>query len=268
MHVPSGLAAVSAPSKAGERVPAPARDFFDDPYGEKRGLSWRGRTLGRITDPLFDLPLAWRGQARRLSEQAALLPVRRILVASVEAPGREAQLGRVLQALRQTRHDVTVALAPMAGRGKFQNINAALQGHDLAGFDWLLVTDDDVAVPPGFLDRFIALAELEGLKLCQPAHRFHSHARFELTLRAWNCLVRRTNFVECGPVTAFHRDAFSLLLPFAESRWAWGSTCTGPSSSAQPASPSASWTQRPSSTSSRWAAATISGRPSRRRRRF
>ena len=210
-------------AEAAGHGPAPRhRDFFDDPFGEKRGYSWRSRSLGRVTDRLFDLPAGLRGQSRRLGQQAALLPPRRILVASVEVAGRAAQLDRVLQALRQTRHRVEVALAPMARRGKFHNINLALQAHDLAGFDWLLVTDDDVALPPGFLDRFIFLAELEGLRLCQPAHRFHSYFRFTLTARRWNCLVRRTNFVECGPVTAFHRDAFSLVLPFPELRWAWG----------------------------------------------
>ena len=206
-----------------DQAPAPLnRGFFDDPFGEKRGYSWRSRTLGRVTDRLFDLPLVLRGKARRLSEQAALAPLRRILVASVAVPGRGAQLDQVLQALRQTRHHVEAAVAPMAERGKFHNINVALRACDLAGFDWLLVTDDDVALPRNFLDRFIFLAELEGLKLCQPAHRFHSYVRFTLTVRSWNCLVRRTNFVECGPVTAFHRDAFHLVLPFLESRWAWG----------------------------------------------
>lgn len=196
--------------------------FFDDPFGEKRGYSWRSRTLGWVTDRLFDLPLVLQGKSRRLSKQAALVPLRRILVTSVAVPGREPQLDRVLQALQQTRHHVNVAVAPMAERGKFHNINIALRACDLASFDWLLVTDDDVAFPKNFLDRFIFLAELEELKLCQPAHRFHSYVRFILTVRRWNCLVRRTSFVECGPVTAFHRDAFHLVLPFLESRWAWG----------------------------------------------
>ncbi len=198
------------------------RDFFDDPYGEKHGYSWRSRALGRITDRVFDLPLSLRGQARRLSQRAAALPPRRVLVASVAAPGRAADLDRVLQALRQTHHRVETAVVPMMARGKFHNINMALQACNLAEFDWLLVTDDDVGFPPRFLDDFLFLAELAELKLCQPAHRFHSYAMFKLTYRTWNSLVRRTNFVECGPVTAFHRDVFPLVLPFPESRWAWG----------------------------------------------
>ncbi len=198
------------------------RDFFEDPYGEKRSWSWRSRALGRITDRVFDLPLALRGQARRLRRRAATMPQRRILVASVEVPGRRVHLDQVLHALQRTHHHMQTAVAPMAERGKFQNINLALQAHDVQEFDWLLVTDDDVAFPPHFLDDFIFLAELAGLRLCQPAHLFHSYAMFTLTYRSWNCLVRRTNFVECGPVTAFHRDIFPLVLPFAESRWAWG----------------------------------------------
>ena len=35
-------------------------------------------------------------------------------------------------------------------------------------------------------------------------------------------MVRETTFVEIGPVTAFHRDTFSTLLPFPELRMGWG----------------------------------------------
>jgi hypothetical protein len=34
--------------------------------------------------------------------------------------------------------------------------------------------------------------------------------------------VRRTRFVEIGPVTALHRDTFGVLLPFPELRMGWG----------------------------------------------
>ena len=50
-------------------------------------------------------------------------------------------------------------------------------------YDWLLVIDDDVALPRGFLDAFLCAAERAGLKLAQPAHRLHSHAAWPVTRR-------------------------------------------------------------------------------------
>jgi hypothetical protein len=90
------------------------------------------------------------------------------------------------------------------------------------GYDWLLVLDDDVELPRGFLDRFLGLAERFDLRLAQPAHRLRSHAAWRLTRRRPGSLVRETRFVEIGPVTAIHRDAFAVLLPFPALRMGWG----------------------------------------------
>src|SRR3712207_6895662 len=49
--------------------------------------------------------------------------------------------------LHATRHAVTVATAPTGTRGKFENLNALLAEHDARAHDWLLVVDDDVALP-------------------------------------------------------------------------------------------------------------------------
>jgi hypothetical protein len=113
--------------------------------------------------------------------------------------------------------------AGASGRSrKVHNINLALAEHDISAFDWLIVTDDDITFPPDFLDSFLCLATKADLRLVQPAHRFYSFNRFLLTYRAWNSLVRLTNFVESGPIIALHRDSFGLLLPFPELRWSWG----------------------------------------------
>ena len=88
-------------------------------------------------------------------------------------------------------------------RGTFHKINLAVAEYDIFAFDWLIVTDDDIAFPPDFMDSFPYLATKANLHLCQPAHRFHSFNRFLLTYRGWNSLVRLTNFVESCPITAF-----------------------------------------------------------------
>jgi hypothetical protein len=90
-------------------------------------------------------------------------------------------------------------------------------------FDWLLVVDDDVVLPRGFLDRFIAIAERLELRIAQPAHRFASHAAWPVTRRRPASVARETAFVEIGPVTAFHRATFGALLPFPDGvRMGWG----------------------------------------------
>ena len=86
--------------------------------------------------------------------------------------------------------------------------------------DWVLVVDDDVVLPRGFLDRFLHHAR--GLQLAQPAHRRHSHAAWPHTRRRAGAPVRPTTFVEIGPVTAIHRTAFAELLPFPDLRMGWG----------------------------------------------
>ncbi|HSD80472.1 MAG TPA: hypothetical protein VLB47_07420, partial [Solirubrobacteraceae bacterium] len=134
-------------------------------------------------------------------------------------------LPAALAELRGSRHDVTVRTAHAGARGKFENLNALLAdpGTDLGAVDWLLVVDDDVALPRGFLDSFLCAAERTGLKLAQPAHRLHSHAAWAVTRRRPRSTARETTFVEIGPVTAFHRDTFATLLPFpAGLRMGWG----------------------------------------------
>jgi hypothetical protein len=147
-------------------------------------------------------------------------PPRSVLVIGIERPGN---LMPVLRAeLERSHHDLTVVTGPPGERGKFQNLNALLADHDVAAYDWVLVVDDDVEVPPSFLDRFLALAERHDLQLVQPAHRLTSHAAWTVTRRRPASLVRETAFVEIGPITAFSRPAAQVLLPFPDLRMGWG----------------------------------------------
>ena len=109
-----------------------------------------------------------------------------------------------------------------AGLGKFENLNRMLTAHPPGEYDWLLLIDDDVELPNGFLDRFLFLIERFSLDLAQPAHRASSHAAWRVTRRRALSVVRETRFVEIGPVTAFARRTFATLLPFPELRMGWG----------------------------------------------
>lgn len=199
------------------RVSVPT-DFFRSTSGAYHG-EWRMK--GRLKDALFDarLALEWRGLSRSLQT----MPARKVLIAGVEIPDRREQLQSVFEQMSNSRHHVVAKALPLVeGKGKFQNVNAGLWGLDLEQFDWVVLIDDDIEVPPDFLDRFLYLSEASDLQICMPAHRFRSNQTFRLTGRHWGCLVRLTHFVESGPITAFRRPLFRHIFPFPELKWAWG----------------------------------------------
>ena len=216
--------------------PAPAQiatpgidDFLSGASGTVGGR--RGGLL-TVRDRLEDLrALPARVRVDRAAERAAErtttagpAPRPRVLVIGIERPEVENRMAAARAELHATdHHDLTIRTARAGTRGKFENLNALLEEHGGAhGFDWLLVVDDDVDLPRGFLDRFLFLAGVAGLRLAQPAQRLHSHAAWAITRRCRGALVRETNFVEIGPVTAFHHDTFPTLLPFPALRMGWG----------------------------------------------
>jgi GT2 family glycosyltransferase len=195
-------------------------DFLSGRSGYVAGK--RGHLL-RAHDLFCDLA-ALPAKARRLRSAARTAPRRRVLVVGIERRDVPNLMDRTRAELLRSRHDVTIDVAPAApGLGKFENLAALLARHDLASFDWTIVTDDDVALPRGFLDTFLACAEAGGLRLAQPAHRRHSHAAWDVTRRRTGSDWRETNFVEIGPVTAFDATAAATLLPFPkELKMGWG----------------------------------------------
>jgi hypothetical protein len=162
----------------------------------------------------------------RLDRLAAAQPPRRVLVLSVYRPG--SLLPAALENLESQRHDVRFSLGSMEDEdlkgGKFENLNRLLERTPaaVAEHDWVLVVDDDVALPRRFTDRFVALAERLGLDLAQPAQTMRSHAAWRVTRRRALALARRTSYVEIGPVTGFAARAAAELLPFPPLRFGWG----------------------------------------------
>jgi hypothetical protein len=206
-------------------APQPSPGGEDFLSGESGEASGRRAALGLgAADAVLDLRAVATGRAWRLDRAARHVQGRRrVLVLGIERPEHAATMAAAEAELRRSRHAVTVAIAHgTGGRGKFDNLNTLLAGHPVAAEDWLLVVDDDVGLPRGFLDRFLFLAERFDLKLAQPAHRRRSHAAWRVTRRQGVPVVRETSFVEIGPVTALHRDTFSTLLPFPDLRMGWG----------------------------------------------
>jgi hypothetical protein len=208
----------------------------------------RRRTRARMRD-LADDAAAWLTLAPlRVRRAASRLPVRRVLVLGVYAPDGAAVMARADAELRRSRHEVRLALGALGapdpglagetllsgleGAGKFENLNA-LRAAMVAGeanrraegpgeADWTLVIDDDVELPRGFLDAFLACAEAFDLQLAQPAHRHSSHAAWAVCRRTRWTLARRTRLVEIGPLTAFHSSVAGELIPFPALRMGWG----------------------------------------------
>jgi hypothetical protein len=216
-------------------APPDPETFLSGESGRVAGI--RLRLTRAVADRAFDVLDQVRGTARRLDRVAAGEPPRRVLLLSIYRSG--SLLPEALPELRSERHDVELVLgateraepllAPatvaegLAG-GKFENLNrllAAASG-SAGDYDWTLVVDDDVRLPPRFLDRFLGLCGCARLDLAQPAQSLRSHAAWRVTRRRPRSAVRETRFVEIGPVTAFRRPAAAELLPFPELRFGWG----------------------------------------------
>jgi hypothetical protein len=207
------------------RLPDPD-SFLSGEHGEVGG---RRGALRRAADSALDRWLEASGALRAIDAAAGMVPRRDVLVASVYRPPGELLLD-ALPALESDRHRVRLALgstgaatlprtvAEQLGAGKFENLNALTA----APADWLMVVDDDVALPPRFLDRMIALCERFDLALAQPAQSLASHAAWRVARRRPRSILRETRFVEIGPVTIFRRDAAEGLLPFPPLRYGWG----------------------------------------------
>jgi GT2 family glycosyltransferase len=208
-------------------------EFLSGTLGEPGGRA--GRLARRLADRALDAQLARAGG--RLDELAAAAPERDVLVLSVYR-GDGGLLPKAVAELRATRHRVRFALGSMdetapalaaettatgLSGGKFENLNA-LMPFEPAGVvsDWTLVLDDDVELPPRFLDRMIGLAEHYDLALAQPAQSLASHAAWAVARRRRGSLLRESRFVEIGPVTLFRRDALAELAPFPPLRFGWG----------------------------------------------
>jgi hypothetical protein len=104
---------------------------------------------------------------------------------------------------------------------RFKLINQMLA--DYSRFDWIVVTDDDVELAPGFLDDLISIADMADFALFQPARTRDSFIDHLITAQCDGVTARQTNFVEIGPIVCLRVDAARLLVPFDETtEMAWG----------------------------------------------
>jgi len=204
--------------------PPPALPGFNDFTSGRSGeAGGRRAQFAGLHDRWLDLRAALSPARRRLDRAARKLPRRRVLVLTIARDDVENRVAQAQAELATSRHAVEHVVAHATSAGKFERLNGLLAEREVHAYDWLMVLDDDVDLPRGFLDRFLAAAEGAGLDLAQPAHRLRSHAAWPLTRRVAGVTARETTFVEIGPVTAFAPVTFDTLLPFpAGLQMGWG----------------------------------------------
>jgi hypothetical protein len=195
-------------------------DFFSGTSGQVWGI--RATTRALISDAVCDAAALATLTPWRLRRAARASPSRRVLALGIERRDVPNVLAAARAELQRSHHHVEFVATTAGTQGKFENLNDLLAAHPAAGHDWLLLVDDDVVLPAGFLDGFLFLAERLDLALAQPAHRWRSHAAWAVTRRRPGVLARQTQFVEIGPICALRAITFEALLPFPPLRFGWG----------------------------------------------
>lgn len=106
---------------------------------------------------------------------------------------------------------------------KFELINRLLSQVNLNDYRFILVCDDDITVPDGFIDKFLEQQTQYDFALAQPARTHNSYLDHAIVEAVDNLSARQTRFVEIGPIFSVRHDAFNLLLPFDEQApMGWG----------------------------------------------
>jgi hypothetical protein len=130
------------------------------------------------------------------------------------AVGREP----VPDALRRVTVEARDALAP-----KFVLLNRLLKSISLTEYAFVLICDDDILLPDGFLDAYLDCVRHYDFALCQPARTHDSYIDHRFVEQVDGLHARRTRFVEIGPLISIRHDLVGTILPFDESSpMGWG----------------------------------------------
>ncbi len=106
---------------------------------------------------------------------------------------------------------------------KFIFLNKLLSKETLNHYDFIIVSDDDISLPPDFLHTYLDLVLKYDFALAQPARTHNSYIDHPFVEQLDGLKARRTRFVEIGPLISIRRDVYSILLPFDESsHMGWG----------------------------------------------
>jgi hypothetical protein len=112
---------------------------------------------------------------------------------------------------------------------KFLLLNRLLKTVNLYDFEYIIISDDDIVLPPGFLDSYLARVSHYNFAIAQPARTHDSYIDHPFVEQLDGIDARWTRFVEIGPLFSLHRSAFDYILPFDEaSPMGWGNDFVWP----------------------------------------
>ncbi len=112
---------------------------------------------------------------------------------------------------------------------KFLLLNQILKAIELQDFEYIIVSDDDIVLPAGFVDSYLALVSRYNFAVAQPARTHNSYIDHRFVEQLDGIEARWTRFVEIGPLFSLHRSAFNRFLPFDEtSPMGWGNDFVWP----------------------------------------
>jgi len=111
--------------------------------------------------------------------------------------------------------DVT-SLAISLPTAKTAILNRLLSDISLSDYEYVMIVDDDIALPSGFVDHYLRIVAERGFALSQPARTHNSYIDHYFVAQLMGVESRQTNFVEIGPLFVVHQSAYSLILPLDE----------------------------------------------------
>ncbi|MBA4142216.1 MAG: hypothetical protein H0X43_04235 [Nitrosospira sp.] len=112
---------------------------------------------------------------------------------------------------------------------KFLLLNQILRQVNRNDYEYIIVSDDDIQLPTGFVDKYLAMVSRHNFAIAQPARTHDSYIDHRFVEQLDGIDARQTRFVEIGPLFSLHRTAFDYFLPFDEtSPMGWGNDFVWP----------------------------------------
>ncbi len=106
---------------------------------------------------------------------------------------------------------------------KFTLLSRLLSQIQISQFEYVILMDDDIVLPDGFLDNFLRAQSCLEFGLAQPARTPGSYYDHLFAVQVPGLFARETRWVEIGPVVSIHRSIYDCIFPFdLSSPMGWG----------------------------------------------
>lgn len=189
----------------------------------KAGIRRKAREAGQAAvDAYLDLKVSRALKKLRLMDAYRNVRPMAILAFGIQSPKRGDSLATIFDKFKSDKHKLTCVSRGVGSFGKIENSNLLLADQELAKYDYVIMTDDDIVVPENFIDDLIAISEISGLNIAGPAQRRRSFHNHDITRREGKGLLRVTNYVEVGPMVLFRSDTFAAVFPLPVTKYGWG----------------------------------------------